>query len=214
MFGYIYLQDGQAIEPAELRGLLIRIRNVAIGDYDPTFLDYPNIEGPRFNWLSSEIYVESGLEHALNIDRDSFNELHPHYVSLQQMIHEALRDVFMQANRGTKQRAASRDRDAQKNRIKAIRRLVTRADHRYIVEEVDQGEYPATIDTRRKRLILSKTGGRFFRTRSKPKLATIQTAAAAFEIAMLAPEAERRDTFYSALGQLLEPDADESDPAQ
>jgi hypothetical protein len=37
LFGYIYLQNGQAIEPSEIRGLLLRIRNVSIGTYDSTF---------------------------------------------------------------------------------------------------------------------------------------------------------------------------------
>ena len=61
LFGYLYMQDGQAIEPFELRGVLLRIRNVAIGSYDPTFLKSPKIEGPRFNWLSGEIFVRKAL---------------------------------------------------------------------------------------------------------------------------------------------------------
>src|SRR5205823_12957701 len=53
--GYIYSQGGQSIYPAELRGMLIRIKSVAIGDYDKSFLDYPILEGPRFGWLSGEL---------------------------------------------------------------------------------------------------------------------------------------------------------------
>ena len=36
--GYIYLQYNRAVEPMEIRGLLVRIRNIAIGVYDPLFL--------------------------------------------------------------------------------------------------------------------------------------------------------------------------------
>ena len=85
--GYIYLQNCRAVEPMELKGLLVRIRNIAIGTYDPTLFRFPQIPSPRFNWLSGEIYVEEGLEFALNIDRDSFNEMHPHFVKLREVVH-------------------------------------------------------------------------------------------------------------------------------
>ena len=68
--GYIYLQYSRAVEPMEVRGLLVRIRNTAIGDYDPTLFAYPSVPTPRFNWISGEIYINAGLESALNIDRD------------------------------------------------------------------------------------------------------------------------------------------------
>lgn len=80
--GYLFHQR-KKIEPAGLQGLLIRIKGVAIGSYDRTFLHYPKAEGPMFNQLSGEIYVEEGLEEALNIDRNSFNEAHSHYLELQ-----------------------------------------------------------------------------------------------------------------------------------
>lgn len=88
--GYIYSQGGKSIYPAELRGMLIRIKGVAIGEYDRSFLDYPIVEGPRYSWLSGEIDIEEGLEDALNIDRDSFNQAHPHFLEVQSLIHLAL----------------------------------------------------------------------------------------------------------------------------
>ena len=121
LLGYIYLQNGQAIEPMELRGLLIRIRNVAIGAYDPTFLKYPKIEGPRFTWVSSEIYIEEGLEYALNIDRDSFNEMHPHFVSFQRTVHTALEEVFLYANRGVKERSLIKQEEVQIKRQESLK---------------------------------------------------------------------------------------------
>ena len=102
--GYIYLQNSRAVEPMELRGLLVRIRNIAIGTYDPTLFKYPRVPSPRFNWLSGEIYVEGGLEFALNIDRDSFNEMHPHFVKLKEIIHNLLEtEVFPEARPRPKQ---------------------------------------------------------------------------------------------------------------
>src|SRR5207249_3646335 len=41
-------------------------------------------------WLTSEIYVDQGLEDALNIDRDSFNRFHPEYRAVQDFYHDLL----------------------------------------------------------------------------------------------------------------------------
>lgn len=87
--GYIYHQR-KAIWPPELRGLLIRIRNVAVGMHDKSLLDYPIAQGPRMAQLSGEIYVEDGLEDALNVDRNSFRETDPHYLKLQEVVYKRL----------------------------------------------------------------------------------------------------------------------------
>jgi len=87
--GYIFHQR-KRIQPAELQGILIRIKGVAVGGYDRTFLHYPKSEGPMFSQLSGEIFVDQGLEEALNIDRNSFNETHSHYLALQQYLWDYL----------------------------------------------------------------------------------------------------------------------------
>lgn len=122
--GYIYLQDGRAVEPMELRGLLVRIRNIAIGTYDSMLFNYPRIPIPRFNWISGEIYVEAGLEFALNIDRASFNEVHPHFVKLKTIIHDLLRDeVFREADRGQRKRSQAKREDREKKKQEALNAL-------------------------------------------------------------------------------------------
>lgn len=73
---------------------MIRLQNVAIGKYDNSMLTYPYAEGPRYSMISSEIFVEVGFDDALNIDRDSFNELHPHYVRAQAYIHALLHELI------------------------------------------------------------------------------------------------------------------------
>jgi Histidine kinase-, DNA gyrase B-, and HSP90-like ATPase len=99
--GYVYLQT-RMIKPAEMRGVLVRVRNVAIGDYDLTCLNYEKVQGFRRDWLSGEVFVEYGLEDALNIDRHSFNEVHPHYMALQRHIHQRLNeDIFPAALRAS-----------------------------------------------------------------------------------------------------------------
>lgn len=96
--GYIFSQIPKAIKPFELNGLQIRLRNVGIGGYDSTFMKYyKQVETIRSKWVSGEIFVDTGLESALNIDRDSFNEHEEHYKFIQRFIHNKLDDVFDEA---------------------------------------------------------------------------------------------------------------------
>jgi hypothetical protein len=93
--GYIVVQEGKQLKPDELRGILVRIRNIGVGYYDPSMLDYRFNEGPRSRWVTGEIFVEEGLEDALNIDRDSFNRFHPEFRALQAEVHSVLRgEIF------------------------------------------------------------------------------------------------------------------------
>jgi hypothetical protein len=89
--GYLYSQRVK-IRPTELQGVLVRIRDVGIGAYDKSLLHYPREEGPIFSMLSGEVFVERGLEGALNIDRNSFNETHPHYLKLQHELHRFVKE--------------------------------------------------------------------------------------------------------------------------
>lgn len=88
--GYIFSQQPR-IDPEELKGLHIRIRHVGIGKYDKSWLGYPFDEGIKFGQVTGEIYVEEGLEPALNIDRDSFRETDVHYQAMRAYIWDILR---------------------------------------------------------------------------------------------------------------------------
>ena len=87
--GYVFHQRRQ-IAPSELQGVLLRIRNVGIKGYQNDLLNYPRNLGPMRGGMSGEIYVDRGLEGALNIDRNSFNETHPHFVAVQGRLFEHL----------------------------------------------------------------------------------------------------------------------------
>ena len=87
--GYLFNQRKQ-IKNTELQGILIRIKNVAIGRYDKSYLNCPISLGPIANFNSGEIYVEHGLEEALNIDRNSFKESNVHYKMLQKYVYELM----------------------------------------------------------------------------------------------------------------------------
>jgi len=94
--GYMAVQEGNQLKPAELRGLMIRIKEVGVGYYDPTLLDWQVNQGPRSRWITGEIFVEEGLEDAMNVDRDSFNRYHPEFKALQREVHRELKKLFSQ----------------------------------------------------------------------------------------------------------------------
>lgn len=123
--GYLLVQESKQLLPDELRGILVRIKNIGIGYYDPSMLDYRFNEGPRAKWLTGEIYVDQGLEDALNIDRDSFNRFHPQFRALQTYIHEVLHnDVFPEVYRNIdiRSKAKAEARDAE--RVDGLRAII------------------------------------------------------------------------------------------
>ncbi len=107
--GYLFAQVPNAIKPLELNGVQIRLRGVGIGGYDSTFLRYyREIETIRSRWVSGEIFVDEGLESALNIDRDSFNEHDEHFKKLQLLLHDKLDAVFNEINAIARERSEER----------------------------------------------------------------------------------------------------------
>jgi hypothetical protein len=118
--GYIYSQRIK-IRPVELQGVLIRIKDVAIGNYDKSILKYPREEGPIFSMISGEIFFEEGLENALNIDRNSFNETHPHYQKLQLHLHKFIKGEVVKDIRERSTRRRKREKEEQiSNELKAL----------------------------------------------------------------------------------------------
>ncbi len=83
--GYIYWQKTRIL-PRELQGVLVRVRNVGVGSCDPTYLSYPKHEGWKFSQMFGELYVDEGLDEAINIDRASFRETDEAYLALQEFL--------------------------------------------------------------------------------------------------------------------------------
>jgi len=79
------------VVPVEHRGVLIRINNSSGSLFDETFMKYLVSEQTRLRQITAEIFVNEGLDAALNIDRESFNYAHPHYQILTKWVHSALR---------------------------------------------------------------------------------------------------------------------------
>lgn len=156
--GYLFHQRTR-IQPAELQGILIRIKGVGVGSYDRTFLRYPKAEGPMFSQLSGEIYVDDGLEEALNIDRNSFNETHRHFLKLQEFLLDYLggeEGVFKDIRRRSKERlnkvhAAQSELKLRKfiETIEKLEGLSIKIERRKKVNE-----FPYSYDKRQEKLII------------------------------------------------------------
>ena len=127
--GYILHQRAQ-ISPPELQGILVRIRNVGIGSYEADMLKYPINLGPMVHGMSGEVYVDIGLEASLNIDRNSFNETHPHFIKLKDFVYEHLGIPGKSGiARDIRQRSSERQRNLLKDRTyESLERLVQRLE--------------------------------------------------------------------------------------
>ena len=86
-----YLYWNSRIVPKETAGVLIRVRGASGTLFDPTFLKYQISEQTRLRQITAEIFVNEGLDTAINIDRESFNYSHPHFLYIQVWLHKALR---------------------------------------------------------------------------------------------------------------------------
>lgn len=145
--GYIFAQIPNAIKPLELNGVQIRLRGVGIGGYDSTFVKYyKQIETIRSKWVSGEIFVDKGLESALNIDRDSFNEHDEHFKRLRSVLHDKLDTIFEEINAAARKRSdARRDRKASKVTRKLQAILAERSEGRFELLTRDIKDEPRVV---------------------------------------------------------------------
>lgn len=70
-YKYVITNNEKSIEPAESRGLKLRLNNVGIGQR--TDLGLKNTRGfTHLHWLNGDVLITSGLDEFLNISRDDF----------------------------------------------------------------------------------------------------------------------------------------------
>lgn len=159
--GYIYGSKGQALHPDGQRGVLIRIRHVGIGSYDKSLLDYRYAEGPRFAWLSGELFVEEGLEDALTVGRDGFDAGHPHYVGIRKWFHVFLREqVFPELYLGIAGRRTVRDAERKRLQEAGFDSLITGfMGTSFDIQEVDKpSARPVEVDQEQSVILVNKSG--------------------------------------------------------
>lgn len=187
--GYIHSQHGN-IDPKEYNGIIIRIRNVAIGVPDRTLLNYPLLTNLVFrHWIFGEVYVTEGLEEAMNIDRASFKFTHPHYQYLQRYIHNFLDEVvfdytlhdYYQAKRKRKKRTIA------ENQRELLTSIIKSEIGRMFDLEFSDAKLPVLVDSVRHKVIVNQKHPTL---RSAPKKVrfAVELLLVLFEIAMIKSE--------------------------
>lgn len=133
--GYLYATHG-TIEPMELNGVLVRIREAAVGEHDSTFMGFPKTIGPLFQrWITSEVWADDRLEGAMNIDRRTLRQAHDSYAELQSLFHKELESFVSEVRSKLYSKPASDRRGRQaKSQAETISR---------IIEEESKGLPPA-----------------------------------------------------------------------
>lgn len=89
--GYLFWNG--RIVPKENNGVLVRIRGASGAQFDTTFFNYQVSEQTRLRQITSELFIQNGLDAALNIDRESFNYSHPHTQLVTLWLHRAIRQL-------------------------------------------------------------------------------------------------------------------------
>lgn len=115
-----YMFWNSKVVPKENNGVLVRINGASGALFDDTFMKYQVSEQTRLRQTTAEIFVTKGLDAALNIDRESFNFAHPHYVLLSNWLHRALRQL---ANTHKALGEAIRTEQSQERQAENITRL-------------------------------------------------------------------------------------------
>lgn len=88
-----YLFWSPRIIPKQHQGVVLRVGNASGALFDRTFMGYQVSEQTRTRQITAEVFVHTGLDGAINIDRESFNYAHPHYQYLVKWLHSALRQL-------------------------------------------------------------------------------------------------------------------------
>ena len=202
--GYIHGSAGKALHPDDIRGILIRLKHVGIGEYDKSLLDYRYAEGPRFAWLTGELYVETGLEDALTVGRDGFDIGHPHYIELRKWLHKELRSrIFPTLIRGISFRRLERETVRSESRAQAFGDLIAGfADKPIdIVEVNDTNSPPVCIDLT---LGSAKINSAASWPRGKRQRETAQRLSVIFELVrLIKSDRDAIDEFNELTRQLL-----------
>ncbi|HTB23693.1 MAG TPA: ATP-binding protein [bacterium] len=138
-----YLFWTPKVAPTEHQGALIRIHGSSGTLFDPTFMRYQVSEQTRLRQITCEIFVSEGLDSALNIDRESFNNAHPHSVYITKWLHSALRQLA-----STQKRLSSEIRDQTRGESKdaAVTQIQQVANDLWKQETDDPGGDPPSIE--------------------------------------------------------------------
>lgn len=201
--GYIYSQKRQIL-PAQMRGIIIRIKNTAIGGNDQDFLGYPYAEKLFLPWIFGEIYIEDGLEEAMNVNRNSFIVTHPHYRILKNYLHNMLhtkvfpacRKRYLERKEETKMKEETMREKKAKNYLEFV------FDKRFkITSSKDSSEVPVQIDTKN-RILTVYSSHPIFKKRKKKERTILEDVLIFFEASCRTSKGnlkKMREYFFNSL---------------
>lgn len=127
-----YLYWNSQIVPKDTVGALVRIREASGTLFDASFMNYQVSEQTRLRQITAEIFVKKGLDSAINIDRESFNYSHPHYLYIQKWLHKALR-LLVNRQKSLAKEDLDREKEMrqQQNRAERESKALTIWERRY-----------------------------------------------------------------------------------
>jgi histidine kinase/DNA gyrase B/HSP90-like ATPase len=156
---YAVMTPWKVVRPFELRGLKLRLNNVAVGPRQTFGVGIGRLYS-RLQWLSGEVQILSGLDGAITLSRDAFVAT-PEYEAVSEKlgtilrkwadyvetVDVAARDMTKQL-RGRKQVAVAAKKDVVDRNIKAL------VDRGFEVRRVGQrgGSQPVHVDRARKQV--------------------------------------------------------------
>jgi hypothetical protein len=186
--GYFYNQRG-GIEVENWRGMVIRIKNVAIGSPDNSFMDFP-FPGEKIYmpWTYGEIYVVEGLEDAMKVDRSDFMTNHLHYRALKAYIHHFLHSkVFLYSRQEYYKRSEQKLQTIQESHSRARKEMARDSyGQGFDVVVTDRySEIPTSIDES-KRVLQVFTNSKPFVRMKKDQRILLADVLVAFEAALKA----------------------------
>ncbi|SRR6266446_2004105 len=210
-WGYLFQQTGR-LYPKDIQGVMVRVRDVAIGSYDTTLMNYPYGEGPRYHMVSSELMIEQGFEDALNIDRDSFNGLDPHYLRMQAYLHSLLHStVFPETWSEEKTRNKARKSTAKIARDKLFLRMIKEhSKGKFLhIKKVDLSDEktssPVQFSERDQTIVINAKHPAIARALKRRKYQElVQQISIVFERAMRQKGEKQREEFYDLLAKVFD----------
>lgn len=125
------------VSPRDHNGSLIRINDASGIMFDETFMKHQVAEHTIKSQLTIEIFVNKGLDSALNIDRESFNIAHPHYQIVMRWLHSAIRQVVNRYKQIKKEKKKEIEENFEDDFSKALSDIVSKS---YISNRKDPDE--------------------------------------------------------------------------
>jgi hypothetical protein len=170
-----YLFWAPKIAPTEHQGSLVRIHGSSGTLFDATFLRYQVSEQTRLRQITCEIFVHQGLESALNIDRESFNNAHPHSVYITKWLHSSLRQLATVQKRLAGEVRTHVRTETQEKAVSEIQQI---ADRVWAEETDDPASQPPPVElteSGQKRSTATADGYAFPRSRIVAEQTTAKT---------------------------------------